>query len=193
MNKGLFIVLAGITGVGKTTTIEALESFDTRYTRVIVDTTRELRANETKKRHLSMSQFMENKKKHLYWGTNFTHGNHYGSPRQQVEDAIKNGQFLLSDYDIDYADKLRENFPESYLVYLVPPSVEEIKQRLAADARDNVELRMGKAMAELERFKHGEFDAHIDLKVLSSTGRQHDIAKKIHASVLAHIGKDKEI
>jgi len=190
MKKGAFVALAGITGVGKTTTIDALEDIDKRYSRVVIDTTRSLREGETKRRHVSMSQFLENKEKGIYWGTNFTHGNYYGSPKQQVHDAIDGGTFLLTDYDIDYAEVLKKNFPQSYIVYMVPPSIDEIKNRLLTSSRDNTDLRLQKALVELEKLHRGEFDKYINFKIKSETGRQLDIAKKIHANVLACIGKE---
>jgi len=190
-DKGLFLLIAGVTGAGKTTTIRELIKIDPRYERLIIDTTRPLRIGEKDKRHVTKEQFQMNKDAGHYWGTNFTHGNHYGSPRQPIYNAINSGRVAVSDYAIENADILERVFgAKAHLIYLVPESLEIIESRIIEERRNDTS-RYDKAAIELERFHRGEFNDLITKAIPSPTGKQVEIAQKIHAYVQSQIWKEK--
>jgi len=181
-SKGLFLFLSGVSTVGKTTTLSELMKLGEVYSRVTVDTTRALRIGEKDKRHLTEEQFLENKRGGYYWGTNFTHGNHYGSPKQEVLDKMAGGRVVLSDLDIDNAAGVKEIFPDARVVYLLPTSFSEIERRLG-EQRSLGGGRLTKARRELRRFENGEFDCVIDKKIVVPQGEQARVAKEIHQYV----------
>lgn len=193
-NKGLFLLVAGVSGAGKTTTIRELIKLDPRYERLVIDTTRPLRIGEKDKRTITPEQFQVNKDAGQYWGTNFTHGNHYGSPRQPIYNAIKNGRVAVSDYAIENADILERVFgANAHLIYLVPESLEVIEERIIEERRGDT-ARYDKAAIELERFHRGEFDSAITKTLSSPTGKQAEIAKQIHEYVESQLrlGREKD-
>jgi len=86
-------------------------------------------------------------------------GTFYGTPRQPVEQALSVGKSILLEIDLAGARQVRASFPEAVLVFIAPPSWDELERRLRArgsDTESQIEARL--AQARLEVAAEGEFD-----------------------------------
>jgi guanylate kinase len=86
-------------------------------------------------------------------------GHHYGTPRQPVEDHLARGASALLEIDLQGARQVRHSMPEAFLVFLAPPSWEELVRRLTGrGSEDPVELRKRLDLARIELAAEDEFD-----------------------------------
>ncbi|GBD06901.1 Guanylate kinase [bacterium HR21] len=101
-------------------------------------------------------------------------GHLYGTLRSQVEDALQRGEFLLFDVDVKGALSLRRAYPqETFLLYIAPPSLEELERRLrqrGTETEEQIRQRLQRAAMEL-RYQDA-FDAVIRNEQLEETLRQ---------------------
>lgn len=84
------------------------------------------------------------------------HGHLYGTSTRFLNDGLRNGYDVLFDIDVEGAKKLYAKYPEATLVFIVPPSMEELKRRLAergTDSAQAIEQRMKNARAEMAEAK----------------------------------------
>lgn len=85
--------------------------------------------------------------------------NYYGTSRQQVEDSLKQGLDVILEIDWQGAKQIKENFPTAILIFLLPPSLATLAERLnkrAADSPDVIKRRLQQAEEEISQ--HGLFD-----------------------------------
>tara|TARA_B100002051_G_C16673645_1_gene605913 strand:- start:740 stop:1252 length:513 start_codon:yes stop_codon:yes gene_type:complete len=87
-------------------------------------------------------------------------GNSYGTPREPVEERLKSGVPVLLEIELEGARQVRQSFPEAFQVFLRPPSLQELEDRLRArgtDSEEAIQKRLARAKVELEA--EPEFDA----------------------------------
>ncbi|TLM99041.1 MAG: guanylate kinase, partial [Actinobacteria bacterium] len=87
------------------------------------------------------------------------HGNRYGTPRSAVERMVAEGRQVILEIDPQGAFQVKQRWPESILVFIMPPSFEELERRLegrGSETREQVERRLHTAKRELELV--GEYD-----------------------------------
>ena len=85
---------------------------------------------------------------------NLVHGNWYGTPRAQVREALADGRDVILKIDVQGAAVVKQKIPEALLVFLVPPSLEDLFQRLqgrATESADELDIRQRNAALELAR------------------------------------------
>ncbi len=162
---GRLIVLTGPSGVGKGTLVRSLlQSHPELYLSVSV-TTRSPRPGEINAKHyyfVSREQFeqMIAQQQLLEWAQ-FA-GNCYGTPRQQVEEKIQQGKSVLLEIELEGARQIRTSFPEAMRIFILPPSMQELEQRLRSRGQDSEEAiarRLRRAKEEINAA--GEFDFKI--------------------------------
>jgi len=162
---GRLIVLTGPSGVGKGTLVRSLlQSHPELYLSVSV-TTRSPRPGEINAKHyyfVSRQQFeqMIAQEQLLEWAQ-FA-GNCYGTPRQQVEEKIQQGKSVLLEIELEGARQIRTSFPEAMRIFILPPSMLELEQRLRSRGQDSEEAiarRLRRAEEEINAA--GEFDFKI--------------------------------
>ncbi|MGO0122892.1 guanylate kinase [Desulfothermobacter acidiphilus] len=134
MKRGLLLVISGPSGVGKGTVCQALLARDPSLYLSISVTTRPPRAGEIDGKDyffVSEEQFLEMvaRGELLEWARVYSY--YYGTPREPVDRALLAGRDVLLEIDVQGGFKVRENCPDSVLVFLLPPSWEELRQRLA--------------------------------------------------------------
>ena len=156
-NKGLLIIISGYSGTGKGTVVKRLlEKYDERYALSISATTREPRDGEIDGREYffkSKEEFEEmiaNEEliEHACYVDNY-----YGTPKSYVEDRLNEGRNVILEIEIQGALKVKELFPDSVLIFLLPPSVEELEKRLRSRGTETDELvnaRLARAVVESE-------------------------------------------
>lgn len=155
ITPGKLLVLSGPGGVGKSTVAKKLREVGDFWVSVSY-TTREPRVNEKDGRDYNfvsheVFQTMINNGEFLEWAE-FA-GNRYGTAQDKVEQALLLGKNVLLEIEIDGAKQVKEHLPKSILVFLEPPSWEELVARLEGRGTDDEERRAHRlelAQAELE-------------------------------------------
>ncbi|WP_068616762.1 guanylate kinase [Paenibacillus tuaregi] len=172
MAKGLLIVLSGPSGVGKGTVCTALRKRVPELVYSVSATTRQPRMGEENGVNYffkSREQFMsmiENDQllEHAEYVNNF-----YGTPRDFVEETIASGKDIILEIEVQGALKVKEKFPEGVFVFLLPPSMDELKDRIQGRGTENqatIEHRMSVALDEinlLEYYDYAVVNDQIDL------------------------------
>lgn len=165
MGNGKLIVLTGPSGVGKGTLLKLLLKHHPELHLSISATTRAPRPGEIYGEHyyfVSREQFrqMIDAGDLLEWAE-FA-GNFYGTPRHAVEKKISQGQWVILEIELVGARKVREVFPNAFMIFLLPPSLQELEQRLRSRGHDSEEAiakRLKRAQTEINAAD--EFDLQV--------------------------------
>jgi guanylate kinase len=160
----LLVIVSGPSGVGKDTVIDALRARPRHpdYHYVVTCTTRAARPAEVpgvSYVFLTPDQFHGLREAGELLEANEVHGNWYGTPRREVAQALADGHDVILKIDVQGAMVVKQRVPEALLVFLVPPSLEALFQRLrsrATETADELELRQRNAAIELAR--QGDYD-----------------------------------
>ncbi len=144
--KGLLIVLSSPSGGGKTTLAMKLLAKDKNILRSVSCTTRKPRAGEKDGWDyffISRAKFlaMRKKKAFLEWAP--VHGQFYGTPKPWVLAQLEKGKDVLLVIDVQGGRSIRKLYPKSLLLFLEPPSLKVLRQRLhGRDSEDEASLRL---------------------------------------------------
>jgi guanylate kinase len=161
--RGLMLVLSSPSGAGKTTLSRRLLDEDKNVMLSVSVTTRKMRPGEKDGRDyrfINRRQFdaLVEKNELLEWAEVFD--NYYGTPKKPVMDALAAGRDVLFDIDWQGTQQLGDKVPGDLVtVFVLPPSVPELKRRLDARAQDDYETihrRMAKAADEMSHW--AEYD-----------------------------------
>ena len=154
--QGILAVVSGFSGAGKGTIMKALMAKYDNYALSISATTRKPREGEEHGREyffLTTEEFEELiEKDQLIEHARYV-SNYYGTPRSYVEDKMAEGKDVILEIEIQGALKVKEKFPETLLVFVVPPTAEELKKRLIGRGTETMELiesRLARAVEEAE-------------------------------------------
>jgi guanylate kinase len=182
---GLLFVLSGPSGVGKDALIAMLKAQDFPLHYTVTVTTRPARSHEIDGVHyhfVTMAHFtrLRESGELLEWAE--VHGHYYGTPKPQVRAALAAGQNVLLKIDVQGAASVRRLVPEAVLIFLAPPSMEALRERIAQrGTEDAAELavRLRNAEAELAQL------ADYDYVVINHTGRLAAAAAQVRAIIVA--------
>jgi guanylate kinase len=149
------VVLAAPSGTGKTTIAHRLVEGTGEFVFSVSATTRKPRKGERNGmdyEFMSREKFeaMAQRGEFAEWAE--VHGNMYGTPRRNLEDATARGEFVVLDIDVQGARQIRVGFPEALLVFVIPPSAEVLVSRLTkrgTEADEEVVRRLRNARKEL--------------------------------------------
>jgi guanylate kinase len=143
---GNVIVLAGPSGVGKSTIAQRLrERTDLQF--VTSSTTRPPRPGDGQGKvydHISEEAFIRRLEADQFLEYADVYGNYYGTPKQPVLDAVKNGHDALLEIDVQGAFQVRFQFPGALMIYIMPPDDQALLQRLrkrGSDSEADIERR----------------------------------------------------
>jgi guanylate kinase len=162
MPKGFLVILSAPSGTGKSTICRKLlqRRKDLRYS--ISCTTRDPRPGEKDGKHyffIDKDEFKRRIQRNDFLEWAIVHDRYYGTPRSYIEETIKDGLSVLLAIDIQGAAAIRRKMPDSVLIFLTPPSIEALKERLAMrkDASDSVARRLASSRAELAAAKNYDY------------------------------------
>jgi guanylate kinase len=183
----LLVIISGPSGVGKDTIITALRARQRAqdYHYVVTCTTRSRRPGEVdgvSYHFLTRERFDDMRQAGEFLEANVVHGQWYGTPRRQVRDALAAGRDVILKIDVQGAQVVKETVPDALLIFLVPPSLEDLFHRLrmrATENADELELRQRNAAIEIAR---GE---DYDYVVTNETGQVGRTAERIDEIIAA--------
>lgn len=162
--RGLMLIVSSPSGAGKTTLTRSMLQDDDNLTLSVSVTTRPRRANEIEGVHyhfLTRPRFDAMAAAGELLEHAEVHGNGYGTPREPVEQALAAGRDVLFDIDWQGTAQLYERMPADIVsVFILPPSIAELRSRLEHRAQDSAEIiarRLANAkreMAEWQRYDY---------------------------------------
>ena len=154
--RGILIVVSGFAGSGKGTLMKELLNQYDNYALSISATTRKPRGQEVNGKEYFFKTVEEFEKMiaqgELIEYANYV-GNYYGTPKPYVEEQLASGKDVILEIEIQGALKVKEQFPDTLLLFVTPPSAEILKARLigrGTETLDVVEMRMRRAAEEAE-------------------------------------------
>jgi len=197
---GRIFVLSAPSGAGKTTLVKNLKSKFPFLVESISCTTREPRNNERNGVDyffLSVDEFMKKKDAGLFAETAVVHGNFYGTPLSFLEEKIFEGKNIICDIDYQGAINIGKAFPkESVLIFILPPSMDELEKRLRGRATDNDEIvkkRLENARIEITYYTFYDHIVVNDNFETASIQLEHIVKAYTESSVLHNIETIKKL
>ncbi|MCI6097298.1 MAG: guanylate kinase, partial [Selenomonadaceae bacterium] len=156
MRKGLLILISGPSGTGKGTVCDLLRKNHPEISYSISATTRQPRPGEQD----GVNYYFYDKEKFrqmidagelLEWAE--VYGNYYGTPKQKVLDRLNAGEDILLEIDTQGALNVMKAVPEGLFIFLLPPSLEELANRLkgrGTETEESLQRRLGAAVDEIK-------------------------------------------
>ncbi len=162
---GNLIVITGPSGVGKGTVVQRILESVPKITKSVSVTTRKMRETEAEGfdyffRSADEFRQMVEDDSFLEWAE-FA-GNCYGTPRTWVEHELRQGRDVVLEIEVQGAKQIKQKFPNAVLIFLSPPSLDELATRLKGRKTETppmVQLRLAKARQELR--ERGLFDYEV--------------------------------
>lgn len=160
---GFLLVLTGPSGAGKGTLVDELTKQRSDCIFAISSTTRPRRETETdgvEYRFVTPEQFEKARAESYFLETATVHGHLYGTPVEEVNRHMAEGRVVVLDIDVQGGESVRRVRPDAVTVFVYPPSLEALRQRLqrrGTDAADVVETRLNNAPGELAQFTHYDY------------------------------------
>jgi len=154
--RGVMLVLSSPSGAGKSTLARWLLKTDANLAMSVSATTRPPRPGEVK----AVEEFLRMVQQDEFFEHAVVFGNHYGTPKKPVFDALADGRDVLFDIDWQGTQQLRQQARDDVVsIFVLPPSREELERRLrgrAEDAPEVIAKRMAKADGEISHW--AEYD-----------------------------------
>lgn len=162
--RGLLIILSGPSGVGKGTVRAAVFNRpDVNYHYSVSATTRPMRPGEvdgTDYYFVSRQEFEQLIEQEALLEYAEYVGNYYGTPLAKIEEKLAQGVDVFLEIEVQGALKVKEKMPEGIFIFLAPPNLAELEQRIIGRGTDNEAViyeRMQKAVDEIEMMKHYDY------------------------------------
>lgn len=156
MSRGKLIVISGASGVGKGTVLARMMEKRKDLSFSVSATTRPPRPNEVDGVHyyfISRERFEQMIAQGEFLEYDNHAANYYGTPRAQAEEKRQNGHVLL-DIEPNGAKAVKAAAPEAVLVFIMPPSMQELERRLRGrgdTSEEQIQMRMNRAVWEMEQ------------------------------------------
>ncbi|MEW6705439.1 MAG: guanylate kinase [Pseudomonadota bacterium] len=160
---GNLFVVAAPSGAGKSSLVKALLELDSHLAVSISHTTRKPRGQEQHGREYwfvdeSTFRGMIERGEFFEWAE--VHGNLYGTSRPAVQQRLERGEDVILEIDWQGALQIKKLFPDAVLIFILPPSYDELLQRLQRRGEDHPEViaqRMANAREEVAQARHFDF------------------------------------
>ena len=161
--NGVLVVVSGFAGAGKGTLMKNLISRYDNYSLSVSATSRNPRPGEEE----GVSYFFKTREEfeEMIHNDEFLEyaeyvGNYYGTPRAFVEKMLDDGKRVVLEIEIQGAFQIKRKFPQALLIYVMPPSAEELMRRINGRGTETPEViksRMKRAVEEAEGIEHYDY------------------------------------
>jgi len=190
-NKGILFVVSGPSGAGKTTLYKKAISVLPHLMHSVSYTTRSPRVGEVNGRDytfINREEFMTmiHKKEFAEWAE--IHGELYGTARKRLEEIMNSGVDAILDIDVQGAMQLKEKLPGGVYIFILPPSLEILRERLEqrmANVKEEIEKRLAVAWEEMK--KYPEYDYVIVNSIFE------DAFKELESIIIANRARVEQI
>lgn len=186
--KGILLVISGFAGTGKGTLVQELRKRYDNYALSVSATTRQPRTGEVDGVHYffkTREEFEEMiREEKLIEYASYVE-NYYGTPKDYVQQQLDNGKDVILEIEIQGALKIKEKFPDTLLLFLVPPSAQVLEDRLrgrGTETEENIRKRLHRAVEEsefIERYDYILVNDDLDVCVREA----HELIRSQHHSV----------
>lgn len=156
MKRGLLIVISGASGTGKGTVCKKLLAEMSNVFYSISATTRKPRQGEVDGREyyfLSVDEFKQWIADEKFLEYAEVYGNFYGTPLNKIEEQLNRGEDVLLEIDVQGALNVKKKCPDGVYIFLLPPSLEELKRRIegrGSETPESLSRRLKNAVAEIQ-------------------------------------------
>lgn len=160
---GNLYVVAAPSGAGKSSLVKALLELDARLAVSVSHSTRAPRGQEQNGREywfVSVPTFKDMADRGDFFEWAEVHGNLYGTSRSAIQERLSAGEDVVLEIDYQGALQIKQIFPTAVLIFILPPSWEELRQRLlrrGEDAAEVIEQRMVNARHEVAQARHFDY------------------------------------
>jgi guanylate kinase len=199
--RGILIVLSGPSGVGKGTVCSALRKKSPDLIYSVSATTRKPRAGEIDgvnyffKSKEQFQQLIEDDEM-LEWAQYVD--NFYGTPKRFVEETLRSGKDVILEIEVQGALKVKQKFSEGVFIFLLPPSLDELHNRIVTRGTESVETiqnRMSIALEEIRLLEHYDYAIVNDqvekalFKIQSILAAEHCKRDRIYPQIIQWINE----
>ena len=161
--EGMLLLFSGPSGVGKDTVLDIVLNKDKNLQKSVSLTTREIRENEVdgKDYHFISTEEFENMisqgqvLEFAKYGSNL-----YGTPKAPVDKWLSEGKTVILKIEVQGASKIKELYPDSVAIFVLPPSMKELENRFRSrgtENEDDIKKRLDIAREEVKRSKDYDF------------------------------------
>lgn len=185
-NRGLLVVYSGFSGVGKGTVMKEMLKREETFRLSVSATTREPRPGEVDGREyyfITKEKFLKMIEKDEFLEYAQYADNYYGTPKKAVEDMLNEGYNVFLEIEVQGGLQIMEKCPDCLSIFIVPPSLEVLEQRLrgrGTETEEVIEKRMKAALVEQE------YTSRYDFVV------ENDIVEKTVDDIINIVKKEKE-
>ncbi|MCB6183294.1 guanylate kinase [Leeia sp. TBRC 13508] len=194
MEKGNIFIVAAPSGAGKTTLVSALLAADANVKLSVSFTTRSPRPGEEngKDYHfVSRDAFVDMIGKGDFLEHAEVYGNFYGTSEKWIREQLATGQDILLEIDWQGAQQVRKLFPEAISVFILPPSLEVLEQRLRGRGKDSEEAIQVRLKSAQDEIRHvDEYDYVIVNELIDAS--VHDIISIVRAARLRIVNQSRK-
>lgn len=163
MKKGKFIIISGPSGVGKGTICDRLlKELNAWYS--VSMTTREMREGEVEGVNyyfITKEEFRKRIEAGKLLEYNIYNDNYYGTPKDKVLEKLDEGVNVFLEIDVNGAKNIKSIFPNALLIYIAPPSIEELRARLVSRGTEDLETIENRLKIASEELKQISFYDHV--------------------------------
>lgn len=155
--KGLLLVLSGPSGAGKGTICKSFMKKNKDVKLSVSTTTRAMRSGEVdgvSYNFIKKEEFEKLLKEDGFIEHVHVFGNYYGTPRSIIEESIDKGIDVLLEIEIVGAMQIKEKYPEAVLIFVLPPTIDELEKRIVkrgTETKEQIKDRLGRALSEIKK------------------------------------------
>ncbi len=179
-HKGILVVVSGFSGSGKGTLMKRLMNKYDNYALSVSATTRTPRAGERDGKEYffkTQESFCKMIQEDAFIEYARYVDNYYGTPKEYVQEQLDSGKDVILEIEMQGALKVKEKMPETLLIFVTPPSVQELKRRLTERGTESSEIVDARMAQAKEEVKFMEFYDHV---LVNETNEEEACADEMH-------------